>query len=197
MSTAIQQPVSTLALKEWAVAIKALGEGKQIITVRKGGLYEETREFKLENDTFYLYPTYEHQKPEMVKPEYQPMLEATLEGWSPEKTTVEIRYFAKITDDVELMDEAKLRALGAYHIWTDNFADVRLHWKKKQPLHILFARVYELEQPMTIDIAEEYKGCKSWHHLLQDVNQAQFKPVLSDEEYEAKRAEIMQLLTGE
>lgn len=193
---AIQQPVSTLSLKEWAVAIKALGEGKQIITVRKGGLYEETREFKLENDTFYLYPTYEHQKPEMVKPEYQAMLDDTLKGWSPEKTTVDIRYFAKITDDVELMDEAKLRALAPYHIWTDNFADVRLHWKKKQPLHILFARVYELKQPITIEIAEEYKGCKSWHHLLPEIAQGQFSPVLSDEEYEAKRAEIMQLLKG-
>lgn len=192
----ISQPTSTLSLKEWAVAIKALGEGKQIITVRKGGLYEETREFKLENDTFYLYPTYEHQKADMVKPEYHALLDATLEGWSIEKTTVDIRYFAKITDDVELMDEAKLRALAPYHIWTDNFADVRLHWKKKQPLHILFARVYELSEPIHIEIDEAYKGCKSWHHLLSPIEQGQFRPVLSDEEYEAKRAEIMQVLQG-
>nr|WP_206529579.1 DUF1802 family protein [Brevibacillus sp. SYP-B805] len=196
MITSVRQPVSTLALKEWAVAVKALGEGKQIITVRKGGLYEETREFRLENDTFYLYPTYEHQKPEMVKEEYHPMLEATLAGWSPEKTTVEIGYFAHITDDIELMDEAKLRALAPYHIWTDNFADVRLHWKKKQPLHILFARVYRLAQPVTIPIDEAYKGCKSWHHLLQEIGQGDFAPVLTDEEYEAKRTAIMQVLNG-
>lgn len=194
MMTTIQQPTSTLSLKEWAVAIKALGEGEQIITVRKGGLYEETREFKLENDTFYLYPTYEHQKPEMVKPEYQAMLASTLEGWSPEKTTVEVCYFAQITDDVELMDEKKLRALAPYHIWTENFADVRLHWKKKQPLHILFARVYQLDQPLTIEIANEYKGCKSWHHLLSEVTPAGFTPVLSDEEFAVKRNEIMQIL---
>lgn len=196
MVTTIQQPTSTLSLKEWAVAVKALGEGTQIITVRKGGLYEETREFKLENDTFYLYPTYEHQKPEMVKPEYQAMLASTLEGWRPEKTTVQVEYFAHITDDVELMDEQKLRALAPYHIWTDNFADVRLHWKKKQPLHILFARVYKLDTPVTIEIAEEYKGCKSWHHLLSGMPQSDFTPVLSDQEYAAKRNEIMQLLQG-
>lgn len=194
MTTTVQQPVSTLSLKEWAVAIKALGEGKQIITVRKGGLYEETREFKLENNTFYLYPTYEHQKAEMVKPEYHAMLDATLEGWSLEKPTVEVEYFAEITDDVELMDEEKLRALGAYHIWTDNFADVRLHWKKKQPLHILFARVYRLENPIELSIDESYKGCKSWHHLLTEVKQGGFSPVLADAEYEQQRAEIMELL---
>ncbi|UFJ43353.1 DUF1802 family protein [Brevibacillus humidisoli] len=193
MITAIQ-PASTLSLKEWAVAVKALGEGKQIITVRKGGLYEETREFVLEHDTFYLYPTYEHQKPEMVKPAYHADLEATLEGWSPDQPTVPIRYFAHITDDVELLDEAKLRALNPYHIWTDNFADVRLHWKKKKPLHILFARVYRLHQAIELPIAEEYKGCKSWHHLLQEIPQTDFTPVLTDEEYQAKRAEIMDVL---
>ncbi len=194
MTMTIQQPTSTLALKEWAVAIKALGEGKQIITVRKGGLYEETRDFRLENDTFYLYPTYEHQKPEMVKPAYHPDLEATLKGWSPDNTTVRIDYFAHVTDDVELMDEARLRALDPYHIWSDNFAEVRLHWKKKNPLHILFARVYKLNEPFEIEIADAYKGCKSWHHLLASVPQTGFAPVLSDAEYEAKRAEIMQLI---
>lgn len=191
----IQQPTSTLSLKEWAVAIKALGEGKQIITVRKGGLYEETRDFKLEHDTFYLYPTYEHQKAEMVKPEYHADLEATLSNWSPEKTTVEIQYFAHITDDVEVLDEAVIRSLAPYHIWTDNFADVRLHWKKKNPLHILFARVYKLEKPLEILIDEAYKGCKSWHNLLQDVPQGGFAPVLSDEEYAAKCEEILNVIS--
>lgn len=196
MPTTVQQPVSTLSLKEWAVAVKALGEGKQIITVRKGGLYEETREFKLENNTFYLYPTYEHQNAEMVKPQYHDLLNATLEGWSLEKPTVEIEYFAEITDDVELMDEAKLRALAPYHIWNDNFADVRLHWKKKQPLHILFARVYKLAKPFELPIDESYKGCKSWHNLLQEVAQQGFAPVLSDEEYEQQRAAVMQILNS-
>lgn len=196
MPAIVQQPVSTLSLKEWAVAVKALGEGKQIITVRKGGLYEETREFKLENNTFYLYPTYEHQNAAMVKPENQDMLNATLEGWSIEKPTVEIEYFAEITDDVELMDEAKLRALAPFHIWTDNFADVRLHWKKKQPLHILFARVYKLAQPFELAIDESYKGCKSWHNLLQEVAQQGFTPVLTDDEYEMQRAAVMEVLNS-
>ncbi|WP_139490592.1 DUF1802 family protein [Brevibacillus dissolubilis] len=196
MSTTITQPASTLSLKEWAVAIKALGEGKQIITIRKGGLYEETRDFKLENDTFYLYPTYEHQKEEMVKPAYHADLNATLEGWSIDKPTVDILYFAQITDDVEILDEAKIRALDPYHIWTEDFADVRLKWKKKNPLHILFARVYKLNQPITLNIEEAYKGCKSWHNLLEDVPQNGFTPVLSDEEYASKRAEIMNILNA-
>lgn len=194
MSTTTQQPVSPLTLKEWAVAVKALGEGQQIITIRKGGLYEETRQFKLEHNSFYLYPTYEHQKLEMVKPDYHDLLNATLEGWTSEQQTVEIQYFAEVTDDVELMDEAKLRALAPYHIWTDDFADVRLHWKKKQPLHILFARIYRLHQPMEISIEEAYKGCKSWHDLLTEVPRRGFEPVLSDAAYEQQKGEILNIL---
>lgn len=190
----IVQPISPLSLKEWAVAVKALGEGEQIITIRKGGLYEETREFRLENNQFYLYPTYEHQKPDMVKPDYHHLLDATLEGWTANKKTVTIEYFAEVTDDVELMDEARLRELSPYHIWTDNFADVRLHWKKKQPLHILFVRTYRLKVPVEIPIEVAYQGCKSWHDLLVDIPQAAFTPVLSDEDFEAKKAEIIAIL---
>lgn len=190
----ITQPTSPLALKEWAVAVKALGEGHQIIMIRKGGLYEETREFRLENNQFYLYPTYEHQKPEMVKPEYHGLLQETLAGWSPEKPTVEIASFAEVTDDIELLDEEKLRALAPFHIWTDNFADVRLHWKKKKPLHILFARVYRLDHPVEIAIDEAYKGCKSWHHLLAAIPGQGFAPVLSDEAYAQKKETILNIL---
>lgn len=190
----IVQPVSPLSLKEWAVAVKALGEGVQIITIRKGGLYEETREFRLENNQFYLYPTYEHQKRDMVKAEYHPLLDATYEGWTSEQKTVKIEYFAEVTDDVELMDEDKLRALSPYHIWTDNFADVRLHWKKKQPLHILFVRMYRLQQPVQIPIETAYQGCKSWHDLLVEIPRHDFVPVLSDDEFAQKKAAILEIL---
>ncbi|MBD8498017.1 DUF1802 family protein [Paenibacillus arenosi] len=194
MSQRVEQPTSTLSLKEWAVAVKALGTGEQIITVRKGGLYEETKEFKLENNRFYLYPTYEHQKSELVKSDYQHLLQSTLEGWSAEQSTVTIEYFAEVTDDIELMDEEKLRALSSYHIWTDSFADVRLKWKRKLPLHILFIRMYRLDQPISIPVAESYKGCKSWHHLLSELPQSGFEPVLSDEEYVQQKEAIMKLL---
>ena len=58
------QPV---ALKEWAVTIKALTEGKLIMLLRKGGISEETRDFQLVSPAFYLLPAYEHQKPELLK----------------------------------------------------------------------------------------------------------------------------------
>ena len=40
------------ALKEWAVACEALGRGQQILLIRKGGISEEHREFRVEHPEF-------------------------------------------------------------------------------------------------------------------------------------------------
>ncbi|MDG0790271.1 DUF1802 family protein [Cohnella ginsengisoli] len=44
-----------IALREWAVAVKALEAGKQIMVLRKGGIAEETKEFRLESPSFFLF----------------------------------------------------------------------------------------------------------------------------------------------
>ena len=59
------------AFKEWAVVVHALLEGEQILDVRKGGLHEEGRHFALQSTRFWLYPTAEHQKAELLKEPYR------------------------------------------------------------------------------------------------------------------------------
>src|SRR5690348_1467966 len=55
-----ESPILTThhTLKEWAVAIQALREGDGIITVRKGGIREDAREFRMEHRRFAFFPTY-------------------------------------------------------------------------------------------------------------------------------------------
>ena len=59
------------ALKEWAVVVHALLEGEQIVDIRKGGIKEDGRHFDLPTRRFWLYPTAEHQKAELLKPAYR------------------------------------------------------------------------------------------------------------------------------
>ena len=47
-----------VALKEWAVTVRALAEGEQLLTLRKGGIREEHKHFEIEHDRFFLYPTF-------------------------------------------------------------------------------------------------------------------------------------------
>ena len=57
-----------VALKEWATVCAALGDGRQMILLRKGGIYESAGEFEIEHRQFLLFPTYLHQNAEMLKP---------------------------------------------------------------------------------------------------------------------------------
>ena len=66
------------ALKEWASAVKALEDGTQIFIMRKGGIVEETRDFQVESTDFFLYPTYEHQRKELLKEDYRGVIDETL-----------------------------------------------------------------------------------------------------------------------
>ncbi len=52
---------SNIGLKEWAVTSDVLGRGDQILMLRKGGIREDGRHFKIEHETFLLYPGLYHE----------------------------------------------------------------------------------------------------------------------------------------
>ena len=68
-----------IAFKEWAVTVRALAEGEQLLTLRKGGIREPDKHFKLEYERFFLYPTFDHQCSELVRESHQPELVRALE----------------------------------------------------------------------------------------------------------------------
>ncbi|MFC0393240.1 DUF1802 family protein [Paenibacillus mendelii] len=179
-----------VALKEWAVAVEALSEGKQILVLRKGGIAEETRDFRLVSPHFYLLPAYEHQKPELLKEAYRGGIARTLDEWSPEAGTVRIRAYAEVVDDIEIHDQTKLNRIREYHIWTDAFAEERLKWRRVKPLHLLLLRVSLLNKPIDIPMKAAYTGCKSWVSLEEDLLRPGTRPVLSDREFHAHVSEI-------
>jgi hypothetical protein len=186
-----------IALRDWAVTLDELGKGTQILLLRKGGIHEETRHFEVSSDNFFLFPAFEHQKAELLKDEYQGNIAKTLENWSPEDQSVTVKYYAQLYEDVKLLDEKKLKSLYPHHIWTNEFAAERLKWKKKIPLHVLLLRVYQLEKPIEIPMLSEYGGCKSWLSLPDSLNGIDANPVLSDEAFANKVAEIKKSLQTE
>jgi hypothetical protein len=186
---------TAIGLRDWAVTVDELGKGTQILVMRKGGIHEETRHFSVTSDCFFLFPAYEHQKEELLKEEYRGNIARTLDGWSAD-APVTVKYYAQLVEDIELLDEEKVKALYPYHIWTNEFASERLKWKKKLPLHILLLRVYELETPVQIPMLAEYGGCKSWLSLPASLEGLAAKPVLNDEAFAVKVAEIKNVLAG-
>src|SRR3989442_15841755 len=91
------QTVNTLALKEWAVVVHALGIGKQTLLLRKGGLHERHGRFATEPTEFFLFPTYVHQMAQGVVNQVAAHL-PTVKGPRPPPDQLSIRHYAAVED---------------------------------------------------------------------------------------------------
>jgi hypothetical protein len=186
---------TTHALKEWAAAIEALERGKTIVLLRKGGIHEENRRFQVKFDRVLLYPTYEHQRPDRLKPEYADRVRPVPSGWHPE--TIRIGSWAEITDVLAVSAEPAVTKLLPYHIWNQQLASDRLKWKPNEPLFVLLLRTYKLRSPQVIPYRAEYGGCQSWLDLQAAIAIEPQEPVLSDLAYNQQTAAIRQLLESD
>ncbi|MGV2828135.1 DUF1802 family protein [Myxosarcina sp. GI1(2024)] len=182
------------ALKEWAIAIEALESGKTIMLLRKGGIRETGGDFQAKYRQVWLYPTYEHQKPELLEPEYASAVTPVESGWHPE--TVRIGNYAEITEVLPVSDRCKIEALQNYHIWNQQAIEERLNWKSNRPLFVLLLRVYRLAQPQIIPFDKTYRGCRSWIDLVEPLSLRELTPVLDDDSYQRRVGEIINLVNS-
>jgi hypothetical protein len=190
----MQTAVATrIAFKEWAVTVRALAAGQQIALVRKGGIREEGREFRVEEPRFLLYPTYEHQRADLLQAPYRADLDAVL-ATPPPTGTVRLDHWAEVTDVYQTLEAAAVEALAPHFIWTSTYAQERLRWQPKKPLYILLLRVYRLPETHELPVVPSYLGCKSWVELEQPVSLEGMVPVLDDAAYAARRAAIQTAL---
>jgi hypothetical protein len=190
MQTAV---ATNVAFKEWAVTVRALATGQQIVLVRKGGIREEGREFRVEEPRFLLYPTYEHQRADLLQPPYRPDLDAVLAA-PPPPGTVRLDHWAEVTDVYETLEAAEVEALAPHFIWTTTYAEERLRWRPKKPLYVLLLRVYRLAAAHDVPVLPTYLGCKSWVELAQPISLEGMTPTLDDAAYAARRAAIQTAL---
>jgi len=167
-------------LKEWAVAVRALERGDTSLVVRKGGIREKA--FAIKDSRFLLLPGYEHQRPELLKPEYRKLLREI-----PDLTDdgpLRFTSFAEVRGAYEISEPESLAAIEPYYIWTPEYAESRFRWRPKKPLTVLVLRTYLLPDPVELPYSEAYAGCKSWIELEQRVSTAGARPALEAEPFE-------------
>jgi hypothetical protein len=186
---------SNIALKEWAVTVAALDRGEQLLILRKGGIREDGRHFKVEHDGFFLYPTYFHEAATLLKPASRGLFDESMRD--EDDALVTLSLWAEVAGVLEISEANAVEALTPFHIFTSEFASKRAHWKPRHPLNVLLLRCYRLQQPQALPVMPEYAGCKSWVKLIEEYPVGVAAPVLSDREFERRAGEIRAALGQE
>jgi hypothetical protein len=181
-----------VGLKEWATVCRALESGRQIILLRKGGIYESGGEFEVEHRRFLLFPTYLHQNLKMLKAEAQ----GGFEPHSAEPRQVRLSAAGEVTDIIQLVSRSQMDALEAEHIWAQPLIDMRFNYRPQNPLYLLLVRAYRLAQPQAVENTPAYAGCKSWVPLEERVRTLDAVAVLSDEQFQTRRSQIIEAVQG-
>jgi hypothetical protein len=193
-----------IAFKEWAVTVRALAEGEQLLTLRRGR--PQIDELQLEHERFFLYPTFDHQRADLVRESHRPELARALEEgvWSDGEPSaqammrdveiaqpdrVRIRAWAEIAAQFTISDRRAIDALSPFYVWTTDYAEKRLDWRRRQPLQVILLRTYRIPRPVTVKVRDDYENSVPWLELTRELP-FEGTPVLSDEEFERASEEI-------
>jgi hypothetical protein len=181
--------VTNAALKEWAVVCRALADGRQTLLIRKGGILEVKDGFEVTHRNFWLFPTHVHQKATDLIPaicgEFQ-----VLQTAQPSPGAIPLQLYATVVDAVRVMDLERLRWLEGQHILSWDCISSRFHYRNRPGVHVLILRVHRHSEPILLENKPWYDGCVSWVDLDRSVSPEGCVPVLSDADFEARRADI-------
>ena len=179
------------AFKEWAVACDAIRDGRQIVLIRKGGIREEGGAFTMSDREFFLLPTFEHQKPSLLRPHMLPALIAR--SAAPASTAVIIETYA-VVDTISIAEsEAQVCAIAEETIWNSEYVKQRFEFNPYDALYLIILRAYRLPEPVTIPLLPEYIGCRSWVTLDRTLSTAGSTPAVPDGEFQNRKERLLAL----
>jgi hypothetical protein len=171
----------TVALKEWHVVAEAIARGEQVVTIRKGGIRE--KDFLVEGTEPWLFPTWEHEAADEVKPAWRRELDRSRDA-RPADGSIPVRCRCTVVQTWELTEPGPLHALDDLHGWTAASVEQRLRWRPRKPLRVLLLRAAVLDEPMLLAPSAAYGGCRSWVELEDPPPHGPLVPALTDEAFE-------------
>ena len=182
-----------IAFKEWASVVEGLGRGGEILILRKGGIHEKGKKFNVAHEEFFLFPTFEHQNPNDLKPEGMEILSKVLLE-KPEPNILPIRYYCVVQNSFWISDEKTLQRLEPFHIWSRECIKSRYDWGEEKGLFGITVRTYSLPETVTLENLKRYGGCRSWVELERPLQTTSLSPVLSDPIFQERKEKISQIL---
>jgi hypothetical protein len=186
-------PECDVALKEWAILCHALAQGRQILLLRKGGILDRTRGgFGPAYRSFFLFPTYHHERPEDLVPEARSDL-AGLAAAAPPPAEVHLSLFATVEEARFVPDLDPVLGLAGEHLYSESCVRARYAYRKPG-MWVLLLRAFHLPRAHVVENLADYAGCVSWVPLRTALSTAGARPVLTDEEQARRRDAALRAL---
>ena len=166
-----------IAFKEWAVVVEAIGSGRQIVILRKGGIAEGVGGFKAEHDRFWLFPTRFHQQATGVIDSEDVLF--SRESF-PAEDILSLEYACEVAAVKQLNSLEQANRLKGQHIWRDRVISERFDWGRDLGIYAMAVRVRQLQEAVKMPMLENYSGCKSWVQLKPKMEFAATRFVLDE-----------------
>lgn len=155
-----------IALKEWAIVTDFLTDGKCCLLLRKGGIHEDggPGRFRLDYDRFLLFPAWEHERLDWIKPAWLPDAEKLklADGHLAVPETLTFRGYGEVAKVWKIPSREAFETLDDLHPWGKGQVDMRFNYKPEQPVYLFAVRAYKLAQPLTVNNDPAFAGCRSW-----------------------------------
>lgn len=173
-----------IGYKEWEVVCEALGSGRQVLLLRKGGIHEGRAGFSFKHDRFLLFPTKFHAQGDQVRVPCPPVTGE----WQP-GDQVEMQYYCEALWARTLSDWDVVRRLEEFHVWSEDLVRERFAWGDDQGIHCALVRVHQLEEPWELTYEKRHGGCRTWLELP-DGPPGAMQPSLDDEAFQSLRQRV-------
>ena len=177
-------------LKEWATVVKALESGDQTVLLRKGGILEVASGFLVESKKFLLFPTFEHQTHDSLKPQFCNYLDMAM-AKKPKEGQNKITSYAEVLAESDVLSDDKIKQLSQFHIWSESYIATRRSWMPDRPMKAVFLKVFKVPE-FEIPLKPEYQGCKSWIDINANLNSGE--SVLSTAELDLRLEKFMEIV---
>lgn len=179
------------ALKEWAVVVKALERGTQILILRKGGIREDG--FSTERESYFFYPTGFHQTGEKLKPEHLGFLRE-VQSDPPAEGVIRVSSFGVTAEVFSVSTREQLSALSGEYIYTVDEMLKRYEFRPGEAVTAMAVRVYKLPRVTEIPFKTKYGGCVSWIQLEDSIPAEGAAAALTDGQFNARLEHIRRIL---
>ena len=156
------------------MTVAALAAGDQVLIVRKGGIGE--KRFELPHPRFYLFPTYAHQRPELVSAAGARALRRPAGAARGARRGCRCRPTPSCTRPTRSPTPRPSRRSTASTSSRPPTPRSACKWRRKHPLWAAVLRVWALPEPPVLEDAAAYGGCVSWVELPGDDRRARRAP---------------------